>query len=97
VLALLRGNDQGWGSTAILAELTGAALLMVAFVAIESNVLHPMLPLRHFRGHAFTAAQVGAFAISRRSSPSSSTRRCICRTSVTSRRSTPGSSTCRAR
>jgi EmrB/QacA subfamily drug resistance transporter len=64
VLALLRGNDQGWTSTAILAELAGAAVLMLAFVAIESQVLHPMLPLRHFRNRHFTAAQVGAFAIS---------------------------------
>ncbi len=64
VLALLRGNDQGWTSTAIIAELAGAAVLLLAFVTIESKVLHPMLPLRHFRNRQFTAAQIGAFAIS---------------------------------
>src|ERR687887_1709544 len=37
VLALLRGNDQGWGSTAIVAELAGAAALLVAFLAIEAR------------------------------------------------------------
>ena len=32
VLALLRGNEQGWGSTPIVAELRGAAVLLAAFV-----------------------------------------------------------------
>src|SRR5436190_1397594 len=36
VLALLRGNTDGWGSTAIVAELAGAAALLIAFVAIEA-------------------------------------------------------------
>src|SRR4051795_2565707 len=43
VLALLRGNDLGWTSTAILAELIGAAVALVAFVIIESRVREPML------------------------------------------------------
>ena len=34
VLALLRGNDDGWGSTVIVGELSDAALLFAAFVAI---------------------------------------------------------------
>jgi EmrB/QacA subfamily drug resistance transporter len=64
VLALLRGNDQGWGSTAIVAELAGAAALLVAFLAIQTRSTHPMLPLRFFRNPAFTGAQVAAFGIS---------------------------------
>lgn len=64
VLALLRGNDQGWTSTAILAELAGAAIALAAFVAVESRVKAPMLPLRFFRDPSFTGAQLGAFAIS---------------------------------
>src|SRR3954454_23111440 len=32
VLALLRGNDVGWGTTAIVAELAAAAVLLIAFV-----------------------------------------------------------------
>jgi EmrB/QacA subfamily drug resistance transporter len=59
VLALLRGNEDGWGSTAIVAELSGAAVLLGAFLAIE-----PMLPLGLFRNPSFTGAQVAAFAIS---------------------------------
>ncbi len=64
VLALLRGNEDGWGSLPIVAELSGAVLLLGAFVAIESRVREPMLPLRLFRDRSFTGAQIGAFAIS---------------------------------
>jgi EmrB/QacA subfamily drug resistance transporter len=64
ILALLRGNEEGWGSTQIVAELSGAAALLIAFLAIESRVKEPMLPLGLFRNGRFTGAQVGAFAIS---------------------------------
>jgi len=64
VLALLRGNGDGWGSPAIVAELTGAAVLLVAFVAIQARVKEPMLPLGLFRIREFTGAQIAAFSIS---------------------------------
>ncbi|WP_205696203.1 MFS transporter [Conexibacter sp. SYSU D00693] len=64
VLGLLRGNEDGWGSTPILLELGGAAAFLVAFVAIEARVAQPMLPLRLFRDRDFTGAQVAAYAIS---------------------------------
>jgi EmrB/QacA subfamily drug resistance transporter len=64
VLALLRGNDVGWGSTRIVAELAGAAVLLTLFVVTESLVKQPMLPLRLFRRPDFSAAQIAAFAIS---------------------------------
>jgi EmrB/QacA subfamily drug resistance transporter len=64
VLGLLRGNEDGWGSTAIVAELAGAAVLLIAFVAIESRVKEPMLPLKLFRNPSFTGAQIAAAAIS---------------------------------
>jgi EmrB/QacA subfamily drug resistance transporter len=64
VLALLRGNDEGWTSTAIVAELGAAAALLVAFGLVERRVMEPMLPLGLFRNRQFTGAQVGAFAIS---------------------------------
>src|SRR5829696_7180321 len=35
VLALVRGNAEGWGSTPIVASLLAAAVLMAAFFAIE--------------------------------------------------------------
>ena len=64
VFALLRGNEEGWSSAAILAAFAGAAALLCAFVVVESRVARPMLPLRFFRDPSFTGAQVGAFGIS---------------------------------
>jgi EmrB/QacA subfamily drug resistance transporter len=64
VLALLRGNQQGWGSTEIVLELTGAAVLLGSFVLIERRVREPMLPLHLFRLPMFTGAQLTVFAMS---------------------------------
>jgi EmrB/QacA subfamily drug resistance transporter len=64
VLALVRGNDEGWGSTLIVSLLSGSAALLASFVAIESRVLEPMLPLGLFKRASFTGVQVAAFAIS---------------------------------
>ena len=64
VLALLRGNEDGWTSTLIIAELVGALAAMIAFVAIEMRVKQPMLPLKLFRDGSFSGAQITAFAIS---------------------------------
>ena len=64
VLALLRGNQLGWGSTQILTELAGAAALLIAFVLVERRVHEPMLPLRLFRLPAFACAQLAVFAMS---------------------------------
>jgi EmrB/QacA subfamily drug resistance transporter len=64
VFALLRGNDQGWNSTTIVASIAGAALLLATFVYAEARSREPMLPLDLFRKPAFTGAQVAAFAIS---------------------------------
>jgi EmrB/QacA subfamily drug resistance transporter len=64
VLALLRGNEDGWGSAGIIAALVTAGALLAAFVVVEHGSRAPMLPLGLFRNRAFTAAQVAAFAIS---------------------------------
>ncbi len=64
VLALVRGNDEGWGSTPIVSLLAGSAVLLAAFVAIERRVAEPMLPLGLFRRPAFTGVQLAAFAVS---------------------------------
>jgi len=63
-LALLRGNDEGWGSPLIVTLLSGAAVLLAAFTAIETRVPEPMLPLDLFRRRAFTGVQLAAFAVS---------------------------------
>ena len=64
VFALVRGNTSGWTSAQILSMLIGSAVLIVAFVAIERRVEHPMLELRLFRVHAFTGANIVAFTLS---------------------------------
>jgi EmrB/QacA subfamily drug resistance transporter len=64
VLALLRGNEEGWGSTLIVSLLAGAAVLMAAFLVVERRVREPMLPLGLFRIRAFTGVQLAAFAVS---------------------------------
>jgi EmrB/QacA subfamily drug resistance transporter len=64
VLALLRGNDEGWGSALIVSLLAGAGALLAAFTAIERRVAEPMLPLSLFRRRAFTGVQLAAFAVS---------------------------------
>jgi predicted MFS family arabinose efflux permease len=64
VLALVRGNDEGWGSTLIVSLFAGSAALLAAFLTIESRAREPMLPLGFFKRPAFTGVQLAAFAIS---------------------------------
>jgi EmrB/QacA subfamily drug resistance transporter len=64
VLGLLRGNEEGWGSTLIVALLAGAGALLALFLLIETRVKQPMLPLHLFRKPAFTGVQLAALAVS---------------------------------
>ncbi|MGI9081539.1 MAG: MFS transporter [Thermoleophilaceae bacterium] len=64
VLALLRGNAEGWGSPLIVGLFAGATVLMALFLAIEGRVREPMLPLGLFKIRSFTGVQLAAFAIS---------------------------------
>src|SRR4051795_13660508 len=64
VLGLVRGNQDGWGSTHIVALLAGSVVLLGAFVLIELRSKDPMLPLDLFRNPSFTGVQIAAFAIS---------------------------------
>ena len=64
VLALVRGNHEGWGSALIVSLFAGATVLLVAFIVIERRVAEPMLPLGLFGRRAFTGVQLAAFAIS---------------------------------
>ena len=63
ILALLRGNEEGWGSAPIIAALAGAAALLIAFVVVEERSRHPMLPLRLMSERSFAGAQIAVFAI----------------------------------
>jgi EmrB/QacA subfamily drug resistance transporter len=63
VLALLRGNEEGWGSAGIVAALVGAAVLLAAFVIVEGRSREPMLPLRLLGEPRFAGPQIAVFAI----------------------------------
>jgi EmrB/QacA subfamily drug resistance transporter len=63
VLALLRGNEEGWGSAGIVAALAGAAALLIAFMVIEQRSREPMLPLGLLRQRRFAGPQIAVFAI----------------------------------
>jgi EmrB/QacA subfamily drug resistance transporter len=63
VFGLIRGNSEDW-SAGIIACLAGAVVLLVAFVAIERRVKHPMLDLSLFRKPAFAGASIAAFVLS---------------------------------
>jgi EmrB/QacA subfamily drug resistance transporter len=63
VLALLRGNEDGWGSGGILAALIGGAALLGAFAVAELRGRDPMLPLGLLRDHTFAGAQIAVFTI----------------------------------
>ena len=62
VLALIRGNDDGWGSTFIVATFLVAAGLAAAFITVELRRSEPMLPLGFFRSKPFTGTAIVSFA-----------------------------------
>ena len=60
VWGLVRGNAHGWTSTEILGALSGAGVLISAFLVWESRTTTPMLPLHLFRSRAFSGAQLAS-------------------------------------
>ena len=62
-LALLRGNQEGWGSILIVSLLLASAVLMVAFVIAERHRPAPMFDLSLFRKPGFVGVSVATFAI----------------------------------
>ncbi|MHB1712574.1 MAG: MFS transporter [Acidimicrobiales bacterium] len=64
VFALVRGNTDGWSSTAIEAMLVGAGVLMAVFLAAELRQKEPMLDLMLFKRPAMIGVSAASFAIS---------------------------------
>jgi EmrB/QacA subfamily drug resistance transporter len=58
VYAMTRAESDGWGSRTTVALLTGSAVLVLGFVAIELRSRSPLLPLRIFRLRTLTASNV---------------------------------------
>lgn len=64
VLALMQSQTWGWGSEVTIALLAGGALLLVAFVVIETRVAGPLLDLRVLRNRNFATDSSVLFFIS---------------------------------
>jgi EmrB/QacA subfamily drug resistance transporter len=58
VYAIVNGNDVGWTSPQTVGLLAVAAALLVTFVAIESRVADPLVPLGLFRVRNLATANV---------------------------------------
>jgi EmrB/QacA subfamily drug resistance transporter len=58
------GHTMGWANPAVIAGLVGGALLLGAFVVIESRVAEPMFQLGLFRIRAFAAGNAASLAAS---------------------------------
>ena len=58
VFGINRSTEHGWTSAIVVGSLVIGALLLVAFVAIESRARQPLVPLSIFRHRTLTAAIV---------------------------------------
>src|SRR3954454_21743156 len=64
VFALIRANDEGWGSTLIVSCLLGSFGLLLMFFGFELRRERPMFDMSLFRKPAFAGASIAAFALS---------------------------------
>jgi EmrB/QacA subfamily drug resistance transporter len=64
VLALVEGNDWGWGSTRIMGLVALSALGLIAFTFIEKRVRFPMVEFDFFRSRQFVGTNGIAFVVS---------------------------------
>jgi EmrB/QacA subfamily drug resistance transporter len=64
ILALVEGNQWGWGSPEIVALFATSLLGIVSFVVIELRSRAPMVDFRFFRSRTFVGASAVAFMIS---------------------------------
>ncbi|GLV53910.1 MFS transporter [Dictyobacter sp. S3.2.2.5] len=60
IMALIQSSSQGWTSPLILGLLIVAAMLLIAFLLVESRVREPMLPLQLFANIRFSIANLSA-------------------------------------
>ena len=63
VVALVEGNQWGWGSPAIVALLGTAVAGIVSFVLLEPRVRAPMVDFNFFRSRTFFGANLVAFIV----------------------------------
>ncbi len=58
VYAIVDAVNAGWGSSATLLKIGGAALLLVAFLVIERRQRHPLMPFSIFRLRTLRGANI---------------------------------------
>ena len=63
IMALIESSSQGWTSPLILGLFSGAAVLLAAFLYVESHAREPMLPLSLFRNRMFSVANVAGLLL----------------------------------
>jgi EmrB/QacA subfamily drug resistance transporter len=61
LIALTITNSHAWTSPEVMGLLALAAVMLAAFVFIESRVEHPIVPLQLFKNTAFTVSMVVGF------------------------------------
>ncbi len=64
ILALVEGNEWGWGSAEIVTLLIGSVVALAAFVVIELRVKVPMVEFHFFANRNFLGAVVVALIVS---------------------------------
>ncbi len=63
VFGLTQANQEGWSSGQTVGVLAAAAVLMVAFVVIESRNRHALMPLGFFKRRTPTGANIVGFGL----------------------------------
>ncbi|QKJ20209.1 MFS transporter [Microbacterium hominis] len=64
VHAIVRGNDDGWDSFGVIAEIAAGAALLAAFLVWQMRTNAPLMPLRLFRDRSFSVTNIVGFAFS---------------------------------
>jgi EmrB/QacA subfamily drug resistance transporter len=64
ILALIRGNDDGWSSAVIVGLLVGSAVLLTVFLVAEWRQSDPMLGLTLFKRPAMVGVSLAALTLS---------------------------------
>ena len=63
VYALVKGNENGWGSASTLLTLALAAVLLLAFVQVQRTSDNPLVPTRVLKRRSVLGADLGALFI----------------------------------
>lgn len=64
VHAIVRGNDDGWDSLGVIAEIALGAVLVIVFLVWQARAKAPLVPLRLFRDRSFSITNIVGFAFS---------------------------------